>query len=221
MGRFFDRLCSVVERQFPSAELRGYLKQAVILDFPEDGATGDYAEVGGVDFVIENFSLPFPVVAVERERSLVIIADKEPGQVGLNRERIFVESFLMGDESGAGLPPTASMVSIARIIRVWASENSDAINYEFDLGMSFVADKKCVYMSPSQWRQMCVADGSWEDMTRCAAEVARSELEDLMWVTRKVRAFVKKAAEQPREKGGPEFLRSHEREHYELGGVRC
>ena len=75
MGRFFDRLCSVVERQFPSAELNRYLKEAALFDFPQrwhettsdaaakvKGGMEDYAMVGGVDFVMDNFFLPFPVV---------------------------------------------------------------------------------------------------------------------------------------------------------------
>ena len=53
MGRFFDRLCSIVERQFPSAELTHYLKEAALFDFPqrwhETAKDGEAAKKGGMD----------------------------------------------------------------------------------------------------------------------------------------------------------------------------
>lgn len=251
MGRFFDRLCSVVERQFPSTEMRQYLKKAALFDFPQrwhEVSTGpdgkdrmaDYELVGGVEFVMETFFLPFPVVAVEDTASVLLIIDAEPGQVGLNRERIFVECFTMGtsheeygydgEEAAARakklrnpvIPPTASMVTVSRIKRAWADTNKETgaplICYESELGLAFVADKKKMYLSPSQWRQMCIASGDWPRMMHSAGVNTKTALEEVMYFNTPHRFVVKRSAERPRKKKGkgPEFLRSNERDQYIL-----
>jgi hypothetical protein len=251
MGRFFDRLCSVVERQFPSAELRDYLKRAALFDFPQrwhetskaggENRMADYDMVGGAEFVMDNFFLPFPIIAVEDSASVVIVVDLEPGQVGLNCERVFVECFLMGtsvEEFGYDgakyaeklkdrpledkLPPTACMVSVSRIKKAWVAPHAEtgrpSICYEAELGFAFVADKKQMYLSPSQWRQMCLAAGDWGGMTQSAALNAKTALEEVMYFNTPHRFVVKRSAERPRQKKGkgPEFLRSHERDQYVL-----
>lgn len=243
MGRFFDRLCSVVERQFPSAEFRKYLKQARLFDFPQrwhetsrgtgENKMADYEMVGGMEFVVDNFFLPFPIVAIEDTASVVLIIDPNPGQVGLNCERIFVECFLMstpseeygydGDKHAeaiksqkSSLPSTACMISTSRFKRAWIE--NDTINYEAELGFALVADKTRVYLSPSQWKAMCLAANDWQGMTHGAALNAKTALEEVMWFNTPHRFVVKRHAERPRKKKGkgPEFLRSHERDQYIL-----
>ena len=255
MGRFFDRLCSVVERQFPSAELRERLKKAALFDFPQRwhetstdeaamkrGGMDDYGMVGGAEFVMDTFFLPFPIVAVEDTASVVIVVDVEPGQIGLNRERVFIECFLMGtsyEEYGydgeeaaertkaqmqmaGGLPPTACMVSVSRIRKAWLEPNKETgkptVNYEVGLGFAFVADKKKMYMSPSQWKEMCIRSGDLHGMTQSVGVNAKTALEEIMWFNTPNRFVVKRGAERPRRKKGkgPEFLRSNERDQYIL-----
>jgi hypothetical protein len=244
VGRFFDRLCSIVERQFPSAELTHYLKEAALFDFPQrwhetakdgeaakKGGMDDYAMVGGAQFVLDNFFLPFPVMAVEDTASVLIVVDKDPGQVGLDHERIFIECFLMdtpseefgydggkhkGKTSDRTLPKDACMISVSRFKKAWI--DGSELAYEAELGMAFCADKKQMYLSPTQWKEMCIASGDWQGMTKSAALNAKTALEEIMWFNTPHRFVVKREAQRPRVKKnkGPKFLRSHERDQYVL-----
>lgn len=237
-------MCSVVERQFPSAELKRYLRQAALFDFPQRGhetskegeraTMADYAMVGGTEFVMENFFLPFPVVAVEDTASVLIVIDKVPGQIGLNHERVFVEGFLMDtppEEFGfdghkfkdskrnAAFPPGTCMVTVSRFTEAQINpDNHDGLVYQSSLGFAFVADKKKLYMSPTQWKTACLAAGDWRGMAHSAAVNAKTALEEIMYFNTPDRFVVRRHAQQPRKKKGkgPELLRSHERDQYIL-----
>lgn len=91
----FDRLCAIAERVYKSEPLKRLLKQARIFDFPgrihEVAKDVTWDALGGSEFLIDHFFLPFPVIAIEDTASCVVIADDVPGQNGLNVKRTFIE----------------------------------------------------------------------------------------------------------------------------------
>lgn len=91
----FDRLCGIVEKQYPNAALQRLLRAARIFEFPgrihEKAEARDWVGFGGSEFVMENFFLPFPVVAIEDTASCIVLADDQPNQKGLNCPRVAIE----------------------------------------------------------------------------------------------------------------------------------
>jgi hypothetical protein len=86
----FDRLCGFVERNMPSLEPS--LRHAKLFWWP--GKAQDLPkqwEPEEIEFLRENFFLPFPIVAVEDSISCVLLEDVEKDQRGLGTPRRFIE----------------------------------------------------------------------------------------------------------------------------------
>lgn len=94
MAELFDKIAGAVEEQLPA--LKPVLEEAALFEFPgrpQDILHLDYPSTEEIDFLAENFSLPFPVTAIEDTAGLVIFID-EPGEArGFSHPRRFVEAY--------------------------------------------------------------------------------------------------------------------------------
>jgi len=79
----FDKLCGLVERQLP--EFRKYVEGARLFHFagnPHEFLPNRFEEI---EFLRENFYLPFRTVALEDNASVILIQDPEPFSTPPNR----------------------------------------------------------------------------------------------------------------------------------------
>lgn len=93
MKVLFDALCRAVERNESLAGLRPFLQKCHVfhLDIvPHEGLVKYMDEIKIEDHV-DDFFLPFPVVAVEDRASVLMAADLEENQRGFGGKRIFFE----------------------------------------------------------------------------------------------------------------------------------
>ena len=106
----FDRLCRIAERFVPDIEtedlefptLRSILMDAKIFEFPGDETWFSYAHED-LEFLAENFFLPFRTVAVEDKLGLVILHDMEENARGMHKLRFYINFFkpdIKGTASG-------------------------------------------------------------------------------------------------------------------------
>lgn len=87
----FDKLCGLVERHLP--EYKQIIEDSNLFIFP--GRSHEILTEITTDSQfkrIEVFQLPFTVTAVEDTASLVILIDCEPGQIGFDKPRYFIEA---------------------------------------------------------------------------------------------------------------------------------
>jgi hypothetical protein len=85
----FDKLCGLVERQLP--EFRKYVEGARLFHFagtPHEFLPNRFEEI---EFLRENFYLPFRTVALEDNASVILIQDPEPNMRGLQPMRFYLE----------------------------------------------------------------------------------------------------------------------------------
>jgi len=87
----FDKVCRVAERAMP--DLASMLSKSKLFWF--DGKPHEFLpkEITDKDmeFLSEQFMLPFPIVAIEDVGSLVILYDLDPGIRGINTKRGFID----------------------------------------------------------------------------------------------------------------------------------
>jgi len=251
MGQHFDRLCSAVERHWKSAVLRDHVKRAKLFDFPgrvhevvsmldkSGKRLSDYSAVGGVDFVMENFFLPFPVVAVEDTASCIVIVDREEDQRGLNATRMFIECYAANtstEEFGydghtlgtkyvgdrAQLPKDASIVIVSKLTGARKVEvgGRAPIEYVGELGLMLIVSKRQgLLIHPQEFMVSAKVNGTWECLTESAMRNAITALEEVMYFNTPDRFVVRQHPKRVSKKGAKratEFLRSDEREHYIL-----
>lgn len=91
----FDRFCGIVERLFP--ELRKLAEGAHIFEFPEDTPWLDPQDTENLPEMNDIFFLPFPTIAVEHGKILIILHDLEKDAVGLDQYREFL-IFIRADD---------------------------------------------------------------------------------------------------------------------------
>ncbi len=96
----FDKLCGLAERHIPA--LIPTLQQAALFHFP--GRPHDFLpqlkDQIDYDQANELFYLPFPVVALEDDASVVILMDSENGQLGLQGRRYFLDMMSTSSDTG-------------------------------------------------------------------------------------------------------------------------
>lgn len=91
----FDQFCGIVERLFP--ELRKYAEAARIFEFPKDDPWFDPQDTEIPSEMKDTFFLPFPTIAVEHGKILIILHDREKDAVGLQHYREFL-IFIRADD---------------------------------------------------------------------------------------------------------------------------
>jgi hypothetical protein len=123
----FDKLCGVVERQLP--ELRKYVDGARLFHFegnPHEFIPERFEEI---EFLRENFYLPFRTVALEDNASVIIIQDPEPNMRGLQPMRFYLECLPFSKERNEAAFDDERLGIIAldtkKEIRRWASTLAD------------------------------------------------------------------------------------------------
>ena len=123
MKVLFDALCRAVENNESLREVRPYVEKARLFHLdvvPHEFLSKTLDEIRIEDHV-EDFFLPFPVVAVEDRASVLVAADTIDGQRGLKGERVFLEyidcaheregAFCDGDKGGdEKLPPESAII---------------------------------------------------------------------------------------------------------------
>jgi hypothetical protein len=97
----FDKFCGIVERLFP--ELRKYAEAARIFEFPKDNPWFDPQDTENFSALYDTFFLPFPTIAVEHGKVLIILHDRAKDAVGLNHCREFL-IFIRADDRERDLP---------------------------------------------------------------------------------------------------------------------
>ena len=87
----FDQLARITERSMP--KLFGLVRQARLFVFEQKAQDVLPKKVSPEEqkFLYDNFFLPFEVAAVEDPVSCVILANAETDQIGMDKERLFVE----------------------------------------------------------------------------------------------------------------------------------
>lgn len=249
MGQNFDRLCAILERHWKNPRLRECAKRAHLFDFPgrlhEVAASltapgkrlVDYSLVGGVEFVFENFFLPFPVVAVEDTASCVLVIDNEEGQRGLAGSRTFVECYSANMDLGEWapdprlpsrlppvdhMPPDAQVLTVSRINMgrlVEGAPGNVPVEFQGDLGLAMIVSRKRgVILHPQEFLVAAQGHGGWLPMAESVVRNDIAALEEIMYFNTPDRFVVRQSPERPRRKGakGPDLLRSNERDRYIL-----
>lgn len=86
----FDKLCGMVERHLPN--LRKTVERAHLFHFEDDPANlpVEYSEAE-LDGFRQQFTLPFPVAAIEDEHSCIVFEDTEDRQIGVQTRRNYIE----------------------------------------------------------------------------------------------------------------------------------
>jgi len=225
-GVIFDRLCGIVERVYPNAEIKALLKQARIFEFPgrlHEVAKGrDWDSMGGSEFLMEHFFLPFPVVAIEDTASCVVIADDHPGQKGLNVSRTFIECLDLTtpiEEFGASMQNpdevlryrqlrdrptpigacsvTVSQLERARLMtdaeRAVLSTPSTGLVFEGSMGLTFVASKDEMVVNPVHAQQAMFRSGTTGQVYQATLRNAAAALEEVMFFNTPDRFIVERS----------------------------
>lgn len=93
MKVMFDALCRAVERNESLSGLRPFLSKARLfhLDIVPHDFLGKALDEIKVEDHVEDFFLPFPVVAIEDRASVMLVVDKEENQRGVKGDRLFFE----------------------------------------------------------------------------------------------------------------------------------
>lgn len=221
MGKHFDRICGVfAERHWRSNRLRTHVREARLFTFPsrEDRNTrlGTYAAFGGdVETLIDNFSMPFSVVAVEDPVSCVVVVDAEAGQRGLNAPRTFVECY---DATDRGMPPGVSALVISRIVAA-KKGTTHPVEYTGELGLAMMGSKRRgLLIQPRQFEMTAKLHGEWSIIAAEALRSATVTLERLLSYRAPGFVCVREPAKKPRRSARvrAEFLRSDERDTYRI-----
>lgn len=246
----FDRLCAIVERVYRNEALMQLLKQARIFEFPgrlHEVAKGrSWESVGGCEFLLDHFFLPFPVVAIEDSASCVVIADDHPDQKGLDVSRTFIECMDLStplEEFGRSASdpivqaryaqsrettPGSCCVTISQLTRCRVASPEElrrqasggtGLQFEGVAGMTFVANKTEMLVNPESARRAMLRTGQTVHTNQAALINATAALEEIMFFNTPDRFVVERSPEtvrKPGAKGLPALRRSVERPHYIL-----
>lgn len=97
----FDKACKVAERAIP--DLTSILNKSKLFWFP--GKPHNFLpkemEDKDMEFLSEQFMLPFPTVAIEDVGGLVILIDKDKESRGINNERYYIDVTSLNTEGSA------------------------------------------------------------------------------------------------------------------------
>lgn len=86
----FDKLCNIIEKQFP--KFKSVLEATHLFVFPYVPHDVLDKEISGdLEWVKDNFFLPFPKIAIEDKASCIVLYDTEKNQTGLSGTRLFIE----------------------------------------------------------------------------------------------------------------------------------
>ncbi len=94
----FDKICGYIEKYKKLNTLRPLVESSKLFDFPLK-AHEIPQTLTAESF--QEFFLPFPTVAIEDKASLIILSDVEPGQIGMNSPRLFIEVMPLVIDTGA------------------------------------------------------------------------------------------------------------------------
>lgn len=231
----FDRLCGIVERVYRNEPLIQLLKQARLFEFPgrlhELSATRDWESFGGAPFLLDNFFLPYPVVAIEDTASCVVIADAAPGQIGLNVPRTVIEcidlsvpltefgfdrnrpevhgKYLNTLDGKSNLPPGSCSIAVSQLhearlatdAELAAKPGCTGLSFAGELALVFVANKHEMVFSPANAMRAIQARGDMLTYTEAATRNAIAALEEVMWFNTPDRFVVERSPDTPLKPG--------------------
>ena len=168
----FDKLCQIAERHVP--EILPVLAKARLFDFPyraQDILPETLSEKE-VEFLRDQFFLPFECVAIEDKASCTLLMDSEKDQLGVSGRRTFVEFMDVATDADyyddGGSPaereklrrgvemmlrewPGACIIAVGEIVSMDVKANAD-INTSFRgngyVTWSMVASKQKIYVKP-------------------------------------------------------------------------
>lgn len=238
----FDRLCWFAER-FPALlgpSLSQMLRQAHLFSFPH--VSHDVLPKTFTDeelrFHRDYFVLPFRVVAVEDKTSVVLLWDADPDQVGLCRERFFIELASLSAMQ-AKTWRDADQEAQARAALPPELRNTFEHSCNFSFGMLKVADieqhpredgtLRSRYTMHGQLMSFHILDENGprpegiqalaqfpDDTAAMAVRNGMVAIEELMTFNRPDRFIVRETPAKIRDPNGPKVPRSHERPIYTL-----
>jgi hypothetical protein len=220
----FDRLAMVAERHLP--HLKPLLEHMHLFHF--DGRAHEVLpkehSQDTLDFLAENFFLPFPVTAIEDSASCVVLADTVPDQKGLSGERNFIEITPLDgstisefadsekdkSKGRAWLPKGFVTITLGRIHEI-KTENTKGMQISVSLDAVFGADKKTLSnITPLM---------SAEDKEMATKETGRNvhtAYEEVMFFNAPNRFVVERRGTVMRGMPKGRVLRSHDRPTYIL-----
>lgn len=225
----FDTLCGVVERHAPS--LRTYLDDAAL--FFLDAAPHDILDKSvtaeELQFLDENFHLPFPVIAIEDAASCVILADNEPKQIGLGTERTFIEcqrcnnvaasmfgldvqAEIQAAQRDTHFPEGTAIVSVGRIKPEAGTDGKWLVSGV--LQACFVANSESVLIDPQKIELM--GDEVWQQLVQSALRNAMTAIEEVRYFNTPNRLVFETRPLNHTVYATSQILRSHDRPIYSL-----
>lgn len=97
----FDKACKVAERAMP--DLASIINKSKLFWFP--GKPHDFLpkelEDKDIEFLSEQFMLPFPTVAIEDVGGMVLLIDKDKEARGINNERYYIDVTSLNTDGSA------------------------------------------------------------------------------------------------------------------------
>lgn len=192
----FDKLAKISEAHYPS--LVKLLDKAKLFLFP--GKPHDVLPrnipVIESQMLLDNFFLPFDVVAVEDAATCTVLMDSVEDQIGCSEDRYFIDccpvfssmdNFNDDPEKAEmlnkyqeslrqkGLPKDACVVTVGRLssLRV---EDETTVWVEGSLDVTFMASKHTLIIPP-----MGAGRDDAEEMTAAALKHARAAVEEIMY----------------------------------------
>lgn len=107
----FDKLAGFVEKNMPEAVAN--FKRAALFEFPFKAADvikpGQFTQTD-----LDNFYLPFPVVAVEDNATCTLLTDSEDHQFGFSKHRMFIDIVNLGIAAGEMAPGSTAITENQR-----------------------------------------------------------------------------------------------------------
>jgi hypothetical protein len=222
----FDRLAMVAERHLP--HLKPLLEQTHLFLF--EGRAHEVLpkehDQETIDFLAENFFLPFPVVAIEDSASCIILADTIPHQKGLSSRRNFIEVMpldgsTMGEFANSAeiterekdtkwLPKGYVTITLGYIEQV-SAQDGKSTSMSVSLDAVFGADKDNLrHITPLM---------STEDVNVATQETGRNihtAYEEVMFFNTPNRFVVERTALNTKRAAKGRVQRAHARENYIL-----
>lgn len=230
----FDRLCGILERVYRNEPMLRALRDARIFEFPgrlhEAAASRDWESFGGAEFLLDNFFLPFPVVAVEDSASCVVLIDNEPNARGLNVSRTVIECLDLrapieefglsrsdpaqvaawnANVESSTLPPETCSIAVSKITGARLANDDErkavpdgtGLVFAGELGFVFVANKREMVFSLNSSMRAMSARGDTSRYAEAATRNAVAALEEIMFFNTPDRFIVERSPDVPLKSG--------------------
>jgi len=231
----FDKLCIAIEKYLP--KLLPILNEAKLFEFPYRAheIMREFSKEQS-NFLCDQFFLPFPCVAVEDTASVVMVWDENPGQVGLDNVRYFVDVVDYSDPTVFrefqnadvdeeminylnSYPHKLFQLSFGRVDSMTYDPATNKIGVDGVIFTQFLASKEGIEITDTQIEARL--GDSLDSMRASALRSVKTCIEELVYINSPDRFIlessplkIEKLKARSERTGRP--LRSHEREKYVL-----